>query len=405
MGLEQALLLERAMHRAIQHRFWLAVLVFNTALAAACGGDPAPGKPQVDAAPPQSDSALPDRAVDAASGEDRAPSPDAGQRGSGGAGGSGGGGGAGGPDAAGEDANGGNGGADGGAGSGGTGDAGLEAAGGGMDGGGMPPPDGGSVSTKRPPPGTKSPGCGMPAGLTDGVKTVQAGGQQVRYYLNLPANYQPNTAYPVVFGFHGGHGDANTTPNTPGFRAAFADRAILAFPEVPNGGVWIADPAAGLTYFDAVLDQISAKLCVDRGRVMATGYSAGGFFAGWLSCKRSDVVRAVAPVTSRMPLRGKSDFVMSSYQGCGGPVAGMVIHPSNDSTHPGETGIEQGRGLRDFLLRTNGCQAASIATDPSPCVAHSGCKAGHPVHWCQFTGGHEWPAFANQGILNFFAQF
>jgi len=56
-------------------------------------------------------------------------------------------------------------------------------------------------------------------------------------------------------------------------------------------------------------------------------------------------------------------------------------------------GIGQGRGLRDRFVRNNGCTAQN-PREPSPgsrthiVTAYSGCRAGYPVVWAAFDGGH-----------------
>jgi polyhydroxybutyrate depolymerase len=255
--------------------------------------------------------------------------------------------------------------------------------------------------SSRPPPGTRSAGCGTATPPAAGVHTVQAGAQAVRYHLHLPEAYDPGTAYRLVFGFHGGHGDATTTPNTPAFRAAFGGKALLAFPEMPNGMTWINDPRAELGYFDAIMNDIAARFCVDLGRVHAAGYSAGGFFSGFLACERAHVVSAVAPVGSRMATKGRSDWILPGSTACRGRAAAIVIHGTNDDAHPGETDIARARALRDHFVRNNACGAAPPAeSSPRPCVAYAACA--EPVRYCEFAGDHVWPPFANEAIAGFF---
>jgi hypothetical protein len=75
----------------------------------------------------------------------------------------------------------------------------------------------------------------------------------------------------------------------------------------------------------------------------------------------------------------------------------MVIHGTTDSVIP----LEEGEGARDVFLQTNECGETTSPTDPDPCIAYDGCAA--PVHWCQFSGDHEWPDFAGAGVWQFFS--
>jgi hypothetical protein len=44
-------------------------------------------------------------------------------------------------------------------------------------------------------------------------------------------------------------------------------------------------------------------------------------------------------------------------------------------------------------------------TTVGSCVAYQGCDDGHPVHWCQYSGGHTRPSFVPDAIWAFFEQF
>jgi hypothetical protein len=67
--------------------------------------------------------------------------------------------------------------------------------------------------------------------------------------------------------------------------------------------------------------------------------------------------------------------------------------------------IADGRAARDEFLARNGCGTATTPVNPSPCVTYSGCRAGYPVTWCEFNGGHSPWSPAGQGVWDFFAQF
>ena len=60
---------------------------------------------------------------------------------------------------------------------------------------------------------------------------------------------------------------------------------------------------------------------------------------------------------------------------------------------------------RDFFRARAGCEATSMGTAPSPCVAYTGCDAETPVHYCQHPAGHIWPDFGSQAMWDFFSQF
>jgi polyhydroxybutyrate depolymerase len=246
----------------------------------------------------------------------------------------------------------------------------------------------GSGGTQTAEPST---GCGSEPSHSENP-SVMSGGVARTYVIDLPAGYDPDTAYPIVFGFHG-MGTSGTT-----FRSAFygnllsamADEAIVVHPDA------IGDPTAwgdaeDIAFFDDLLAQLQATLCIDAARVFATGHSSGGFFTNTLACQRADVLRGIAPVSGGGPFR----FGNNS---CVGPVAAWLAHGENDET----VAFSSGEGSRDHWLEANGCEASSAtASIPSECVEYT-CSAGLPVRWCVYQEGHDWPDFAPQGMWDFF---
>ena len=87
---------------------------------------------------------------------------------------------------------------------------------------------------------------------------------------------------------------------------------------------------------------------------------------------------------------------------CVGSVAAWIAHGNEDTNIK----IAVGMQARDFWVKRNGCTPADpVPATPSPCVAYEVCRAGYPVHWCAFEGGHVWPPFANRALWDFFSSF
>ncbi|KJK32985.1 poly(3-hydroxybutyrate) depolymerase, partial [Lentzea aerocolonigenes] len=71
------------------------------------------------------------------------------------------------------------------------------------------------------------------------------------------------------------------------------------------------------------------------------------------------------------------------------PIAYMGIHGVSDNV----LNIGLGRGLRDRFVRNNGCTAQNAPEPRAGSRTHiitnySGCRAGYPVVWAAFDGGH-----------------
>jgi polyhydroxybutyrate depolymerase len=71
---------------------------------------------------------------------------------------------------------------------------------------------------------------------------------------------------------------------------------------------------------------LTAQYGIPRGRVFATGLSAGGFMATRLGCQRADVVSAIAPVAGTLA----SGYPCAPSQ----PVSVLEVHGNADPVVP-----------------------------------------------------------------------
>jgi len=263
-----------------------------------------------------------------------------------------------------------------------------------------------------------SAGCGSAPGLTSGSHTIQSSGQNRTYILRLPANYDQNHQYRLVFGFHWRGGTANDVDSggTDGYNWSYYGLRRLA-DSAGNGTIFVAPQGIGngwansggqdVTLTDDILRQLQAGLCIDTTQIFAGGFSYGGGMSYALACSRANVFRAVAVYSG------------AQLSGCAGgtqPIAYMGIHGLTDNV----LGISLGRGLRDTFVRNNGCTAQN---PPEPgqgsrghvVTAYSGCRSGYPVVWAAFDGGHTpgpidgggdgWRTWTSGEVWKFFTQF
>lgn len=234
-----------------------------------------------------------------------------------------------------------------------------------------------------------SAGCGLEP-LAIGQRSIEVEGTTRTYWLDLPASYDGSQPLPLVFAFHGAttSGEFFRNPFYGNLLSTMQDEAILVHPDA------LGDPtswndARDIPFFDALLSELAASLCVDSERVFATGHSSGGFFTNALGCQRGDVLRGIAPVSAGGPFGGAA---------CVGDVAVWIAHAENDDVVDFENGV----GSRDRWLAANGCSGDSVAAAPEPCVEYTGCGGGLPVRWCVYQDGHNWPEFGPDGIWGFF---
>lgn len=214
-------------------------------------------------------------------------------------------------------------------------------------------------------------GCGEAASIALGSwveQTVSVPGEGSRaYFVRLPADYDPNEPYPVVYQLHGcsESREANNVPveNHSGNEAIHV-RGRAA------DDCW--DSTTDLPYFDAMVEDVEATFCADPERRLLAGYSSGAFFAHRIACVRGDTIRGIATIAGGSPGGG-----------CTGGVAVLQIHDANDQT---VMISPVGYPTRDHWIAANGCDSSSTATDSPPCVAYDGCDASTPLVWCETSG-------------------
>jgi poly(3-hydroxybutyrate) depolymerase len=228
-----------------------------------------------------------------------------------------------------------------------------------------------------PSPTMPSAGCGMAAGqaLNSWVEQpkLSVNGQDRQWWVWLPTNYDPTRAYPVVFTFHGCGSPDNYVP----MQKVTGGSAILVRGTGITAGCWTYGANGDdVKFFDAMLDDVLAKRCVDSSRVFATGYSSGSWLVNTLDCMRGDKLRATGTV---------SGGVAISTTSCKGEYARIFIHDLDDTTNRFDTNGNKAELAR--LVKANHCtDAAPVPEDPAPCARYQGCDSGYPVIMCQTMG-------------------
>jgi polyhydroxybutyrate depolymerase len=293
-------------------------------------------------------------------------------------------------------------------GGGGTGSGGRTGSGGTTGSGGSVAIDGGSTdgggSAVLP-----SAGCGKPAGLTSGRGSIETGGKTREYILTLPANYDPNHAYKLVFGWHPWTGSAQQVSSSRyfGLQTEATNEAIFVAGEgldYQNQGLgWGNAGGEDIAFYHAMADRFRSQLCIDENRMFSTGFSFGAMFSFTLGCEADSMMRAIVPMAGNTTTSG----------GCAAgtrPVAVLALIGVDDTLLSGH------RQAVQTYARRNGCTTEKVPADPTwctglaqsylpcTCVSYQGCKEGYPVMECEYKAGHQ--AAPNPGpIWDFLAQF
>jgi poly(3-hydroxybutyrate) depolymerase len=230
-------------------------------------------------------------------------------------------------------------------------------------------------------------GCGKAPTLTSGTHTIQSNGKSRSFILSVPGNYDNSRPYRLVFGFHwwGGTAEAVASGGSDGdvyahygLRRLSNNSAIFVAPQGIGNG-WANSGGEDVTFVDDMIRRIDDALCVDTTQRFALGFSYGGAMSYALACARATVFRAVAAIAAPGQISGCSGGTQ--------PFAYMGIHGIGDN-------IGAGRALRDTFVRNNGCTPQNPPEPASGSRTHitttySGCRAGYPVVWAAFDGGHQ----------------
>jgi poly(3-hydroxybutyrate) depolymerase len=244
------------------------------------------------------------------------------------------------------------------------------------------------VASTPPAFAAATPGCGKAPTLTSGTRTIQSGGQNRSFILKLPDVYDRNYPHRLAFGLHwlGGTAEQVAGGGSDGYAWAYygmlsqdvGHTTIFVAPQGISNG-WANSNGRDVTFIDDIIRLIDNDLCVDTTQRFSVGFSYGGAMSYALACARPSVFRAVAAIAAPGAISGCSGGTQA--------VAYMGIHGVND-------GIQNGRALRDTFVRNNGCPAQNAPEPASGSRTHilttyTGCRAGYPVVWAAFDGGHQ----------------
>lgn len=234
-----------------------------------------------------------------------------------------------------------------------------------------------------------SSGCEAQATAGETMRTVTVDGASRSYLLVVPEGYTPGRAYPLVTGWHGA---GSNGPDFRGFTggplitaSAAQGGAIFAFPsgeDVGGGTGWTLGPNdKDVKFFDAVVADVGANLCVDQNKIYAYGYSFGGGMVETLGCYRSDVLAAGVSIAGFM---GDPSCESSA-------VPMLLWHNQDDPT----VGFDRFEQELAHWSDANGCGESTSAVEPEPCQAHD-CTMGDLVTCTPATGGH---GFSTEVVL------
>jgi polyhydroxybutyrate depolymerase len=268
--------------------------------------------------------------------------------------------------------------------------------------GGTPPGsgtenDGGSTGTPATPPAPTCTGKEKLGGDLDW--TIPHAGRDRVARVHVPASYDPAKGIPVVLNFHGYTSNGR---QQAAYSAMNAKADAAGFVAVHGEGVassWNAGVCCGqaqnqsiddVGFVNALLDELSSKLCVDTKRVFSTGLSNGGFLSYRLACENAGRIAAIAPVAGGMGVTACTPSRAVSVLHFHGTSDGVVPYGGSPALgFPPVADTIAGWVARD---QCTGAERVSFENGDVRCTTRDACANGAEVTLCTITGGgHTWP--------------
>lgn len=157
-------------------------------------------------------------------------------------------------------------------------------------------PDAGAILNSACVPGST---C-----LVQGDNAFESAGDERRVTVLLPANPQ---GAPAVFAWHYLGGSRQELIDWMQLQRLADAGYVVVVPQSRTVAdtEWDVQGAPennrDVTFFDALLDALTAQYGVAPARIYTTGFSAGGLFATYLTMHRASVLRATAPFSGGVP--------------------------------------------------------------------------------------------------------
>lgn len=232
----------------------------------------------------------------------------------------------------------------------------------------------------------------------DADRTVDVEGDERRFLLHVPAQYDPTAPMPLVVVFHGVTSSPEEIREVTHFDEVGDERGFMvAYPEGRNGS-FNGGACCGLSrlldvddvgFTRALVDLVATEYCLDERRVYASGFSNGGFMTHRLGCEMADRLAAIAVVAGQEGVE-----ICAPTR----PMPVVQVHGTADPVVPygGNSfiGFPSTQETIDGWAERDGCSDTSetLSTEGSvTCMGRTGCAEGSEVILCANEGGvHDW---------------
>ncbi len=216
------------------------------------------------------------------------------------------------------------------------------------------------------------------------------------YRISLPDGYDGKSPTGAVIWAHGYRGSASGVMRNTAMRSALSrmNLALIAAEgmngswNLPNGPRTMDSTGSEeFAYFEGIIGDATTRFAIDRERIYASGFSAGGMMVWNLACGRPDLFAGFAPFSGT--------FWRHPPERCNDPVRSLVhVHGTADKTVPltgrpiGETRQGEVSEAYAFYAAHGGFGTSRhTVMDDLSCETRSD-GAGRILSLCLFGGGH-----------------
>ena len=264
-----------------------------------------------------------------------------------------------------------------------------------------------ACARNRPTTSTAPPG--LPAGEITRILTYV--GLERSFILYVPSSVSWDQPVPVVFGFHGGTGNAESAIRMSGFNEVADQNGFIVI--YPNGTgrlsedkflTWNGGTCCGYAqgknvddvgFVRAIVIDLQSLLNIDEKRIYAAGMSNGGILTHRLACEAADLFAAVAAVAGTLNLVSCAPSQ---------PISVIEFHGTADQHIPYDGGVgpeslvsvdfTSVKDSVEFWSVFNRC-SSKPQMDSFDDIQHetwTGCAGSTAVElYTVIGGGHSWP--------------
>ena len=228
----------------------------------------------------------------------------------------------------------------------------------------------------------------------DHKMSVNVDGKSRTFIMHVPSAYKGTDPVPLVVDYHpiGGSGQGELS-SSPYKGKTDPEGVITLYPDgtAKPGGMgngWNVGPCCSndddVKFSREMIKAVEEKVCINKQRVYATGFSMGGGMSNHVACFMSDIYAAVAPAA--MDLNTTNSAKCSPER----PVPIIMFRGTNDFVckyQGGDSGFNDGlnflgaEGNFKFWAQKNGCEG-SPSKNSNGCDEYSKCKDGSKVILC-----------------------